>query len=154
MAHLHGSQVHAGSDHYHMALSLGQLECPHEMTWSLTSSRVSCPRESKAEAAIIFYVLVLGTTYCHFHNMLLIIQANVGKEGLHRGVNTKKQELLEHHIEGWPRSLSSISHWLISLPQVNDTHTSKPPKVSTHYSNISKARILSSQPGSDVDEAF
>lgn len=56
-----------------MDVSLGLLKCPHEMMRFLTSLRVSDLRESKGRSHNILYVLVLAATYCHFHNINILL---------------------------------------------------------------------------------
>ena len=69
----------------HMDLSLGLLECPHDMAAGVPWK--SDLAETKAEAAMFF--IPLEAALCHFCNVLLVKQSALFKdEGPHRCMKT------------------------------------------------------------------
>lgn len=68
--------------------------------WQLTFPRV-CDLRERNRTHFVFYDLILNVTRGQFHNILLVTQFSSiqSGKGLHKNVNTRKQELLGTLLE-------------------------------------------------------
>lgn len=146
MAHSHGCWQKESP------LSIGLLECPHDIAVEFSHSKWS--KRGQSGRCNVFYDPNSEVTHHHFWYSLLVTESDsIHRWGrLHKGMSTKRWGSLEPSLR-----LATIFCPLAPMIHVSlkcKIHSLPPkiPKVSTHYIISFKSRIFPKS-GPGVDEA-